>query len=353
MPERNIDTVLGAKREFLSSSIPALQELDVALLKVIESFSSAVEQSEGLNAAVGAVGKTAEETARKEAEAAAEKVEQYKKNEDTITALEREYKQLSLTTAESIALKVEEFQLQGATIEQAVKYQQLLNDIEEKKQGIADVRPSAAAYSDFGKLYEDEAIALQAGREGHTMYAESLNMLRGIQNAAYQAMEDQLMSFIETGKFSVGAFAKIVAQQVKIELVGMAAIAAVKAIFFTALGFGHLDMSNKPLAAAAFTSAKFLGMVGATSLAAAAGVNSLLEKSKDSSSGASSARGGLLSAYPAPGGAEPKQIQNITFQIYNPLSQQNWAEIAENNILPALKDASDRNIVMNVKTVYA
>ena len=148
-------------------------------LKVIESFSSAVEQSEELNAAVGAVGKTAEETARKEAEAAAEKVEQYKKNEDTITALEREYKQLSLTTAESIALKVEEFQLQGATIEQAVKYQQLLNDIEEKKQGIADVRPSAAAYSDFGKLYEDEAIALQAGREGHTMYAESLNMLRG------------------------------------------------------------------------------------------------------------------------------------------------------------------------------
>ena len=352
MPERNIDTVLGAKREFLSSSIPALQELDVALLKVIESFSSAVEQSEGLNAAVGAVGKTAEETARKEAEAAAEKVEQYKKNEDTITALEREYKQLSLTTAESIALKVEEFQLQGATIEQAVKYQQLLNDIEEKKQGIADVRPSAAAYSDFGKLYEDEAIALQAGREGHTMYAESLNMLRGIQNAAYQAMEDQLMSFIETGKFSVGAFAKIVAQQVKIELVGMAAIAAVKAIFFTALGFGLTAMGN-PLAAAAFTSAKFWAVVGATSLAAAAGVNSLLEKSKDSSSGASSARGGLLSAYPAPGGAEPKQIQNITFQIYNPLSQQNWAEIAENNILPALKDASDRNIVMNVKTVYA
>ena len=62
---------------------------------------------------------------------------------------------------------------------------------------------------------------------------------------------------------------------------------------------------------------------------------------------------GLLSAYPASGGEEPKQIQNITLQIYNPLSTQNWAEITENNILPALKAASDMNIVMNVKTVYA
>lgn len=63
--------------------------------------------------------------------------------------------------------------------------------------------------------------------------------------------------------------------------------------------------------------------------------------------------GGSMGAYPAPAQEEPKQTQNITLQIYNPLSQQNWAEIAENNIMPALKAASDRNIVMNVKTAYA
>lgn len=350
MAQRDMDTVFGAKGEFLSSTLSSLKELDIVLLKVIESFSSAVEQSEGLNAAVGVVGKTAEETACKEAEAVAKKAEQYKKNADTITALESEYKKLGATTAELIAIKTEEFQLQGATIEQAVEYMQLLNEIEEKKREIKDVSPFAAASSDFQTFYEAEAKALREGSEGHTMYAESLNMLRGIQTAAYQAMEDQLMRFIEAGKFSIGAFAKIVAQQVKIELVGMAAIAAVKAIFFTALGFGLTAMGN-PLAAAAFTSAKFWAVVGATSLAAAAGVNSLLGNSKNSSSGPVSASGRSLSAYPAQ--EEPKQTQNITLQIYNPLSTQNWAEIMENNIIPALKGASDRNIVMNVKTAYA
>ncbi|MBI5344762.1 MAG: hypothetical protein HZB83_05420 [Deltaproteobacteria bacterium] len=194
MPERDIDTVLGAKGEFLSSTLSSLKELDTAILKVIDSFSSAVKQAEGLNAAVGALGKTAEETARKEAEATAEKVGQYKKNEDTITALERGYKQLGATTAELIAMKVEEFQLQGATIEQAVRYMQLLNVIEEKKQGKTNVRPFAAAYSDFEKLYENEAKALKAGSEGHAMYRDSLNAMKGVQNAAYQAMEDQLIS---------------------------------------------------------------------------------------------------------------------------------------------------------------
>ncbi|HZX36537.1 MAG TPA: hypothetical protein VFF54_08645, partial [Thermodesulfobacteriota bacterium] len=81
--------------------------------------------------------------------------------------------------------------------------------------------------------------------------------------------------------------------------------------------------------------------------------NSLLGNSKNSSSGAVSTSGRSLSAYPAPEKEEPKQIQNITLQIYNPLSQQNWAEIIENNLLPALKSASDMNIMMNVKTVYA
>src|SRR3972149_5480512 len=138
MAQRDMDTVFGAKGEFLSPTISVLQNLDKALLKVIESFSSAVEQSNGLNAAVGAVGKTAEETARKEAEATAEKVEQYKKKEDTITALESEYKKLGATTDELLVMRVEEFQQQGATIEQTERYIKLLADIEEKKKTMGE-----------------------------------------------------------------------------------------------------------------------------------------------------------------------------------------------------------------------
>ncbi|VAV82531.1 hypothetical protein MNBD_DELTA01-1627 [hydrothermal vent metagenome] len=50
---------------------------------------------------------------------------------------------------------------------------------------------------------------------------------------------------------------------------------------------------------------------------------------------------------------EEKQTQRITMNIYNPLSEQNWAEIAENNIIPALNDASERNINLTVKTIAA
>ena len=61
--------------------------------------------------------------------------------------------------------------------------------------------------------------------------------------------------------------------------------------------------------------------------------------------------GGSPSAYPVPERLEAPaslQTQHITIQIYNPLSEQNWQEIAENNIIPALKDASERNIELTV-----
>src|SRR3989304_1471184 len=54
-------------------------------------------------------------------------------------------------------------------------------------------------------------------------------------------------------------------------------------------------------------------------------------------------------AYPVPtrvGEARPSQF--ITVQIYNPLSEQNWQKIVEDNIVPALRDAGDRNIAVNM-----
>lgn len=48
---------------------------------------------------------------------------------------------------------------------------------------------------------------------------------------------------------------------------------------------------------------------------------------------------------------ETKPTQNITVQIHNPLSTQNWAKIAEDNIVPALNAAQSRNINLNVRTM--
>lgn len=59
--------------------------------------------------------------------------------------------------------------------------------------------------------------------------------------------------------------------------------------------------------------------------------------------------GGSPGAYPVPTRVEDsKPSQFITVQIYNPLSEQNWQKIVEDNIVPALKDASDRNIAVNI-----
>ncbi|MBI5344761.1 MAG: hypothetical protein HZB83_05415 [Deltaproteobacteria bacterium] len=145
------------------------------------------------------------------------------------------------------------------------------------------------------------------------------------------------------------------AQQVKTELVGMAAIAAVKAIYFTALGFGLYAMSNPP-ASAAFTSAKFWAAVGAGSLAAAAGVQAMFFGG--AGGGAPSGSGGAAAFGKQSAGSLPmsldsnlpaRQNQNITVNIHNPLSDQNWQKIVEDNIVPALNDASNRNVNLVVK----
>ncbi len=57
--------------------------------------------------------------------------------------------------------------------------------------------------------------------------------------------------------------------------------------------------------------------------------------------------GGSLEAYPT---SEATPTQNVTIQIYNPLSSQNWAQIVEDDIIPALNDASDRNINITIGT---
>ncbi len=64
-------------------------------------------------------------------------------------------------------------------------------------------------------------------------------------------------------------------------------------------------------------------------------------------------KGGSANAYPVPQSHEQAlPTQNITVIIHNPLSQQNWAEIAESEIIPAINDAvGNRNIELTVETV--
>lgn len=63
--------------------------------------------------------------------------------------------------------------------------------------------------------------------------------------------------------------------------------------------------------------------------------------------------GGSSGAGPAPTRLteDSRPTQNVTIQIYNPLSTQNWSEIVENNIIPAINDAAGRNISVTVRNM--
>lgn len=60
--------------------------------------------------------------------------------------------------------------------------------------------------------------------------------------------------------------------------------------------------------------------------------------------------GGSPSAYPVPQRIEnegPTQV--ITIHINNPLSDQNWQRIVEDNIVPAIKEAGERNVSLRIR----
>ena len=176
-----------------------------------------------------------------------------------------------------------------------------------------------------------------------------------VSQLAYRAMENQMLSFIETGKFSVGAFAKQMAQDVKIELAGLAAKATVRALYETGLGFATW-WSNPAESAAHFTAATTLAGVAAASAGAAMAVNTA------TGGGAQREAPGTPGGLPIetmPRGEETREQdgktpQNITIQVYalDP-SSVNWDRITEQEIVPALNRAGDRNVQLQVNVVGA
>jgi len=58
--------------------------------------------------------------------------------------------------------------------------------------------------------------------------------------------------------------------------------------------------------------------------------------------------GGSPQAFPIQEGTG-NVAQTLTVNVYNPLSNENWDKIVEDNIAPALEGLSDRDIVLNIK----
>jgi len=160
------------------------------------------------------------------------------------------------------------------------------------------------------------------------------------------------LKLVEIHKFSIGEFAKVMAEQVKIELTGLSAKAAIWAIYETAMGLKDLAMGSPGTAGMHFAAAEEFGVIAGASLAAAAGVEALVpsgseesSSSSSSSSGSSSSSSSSVQAYDS---GTTGTTQQVTVNIYNPLSEQNWQKIVEESIVPALNNAAEKNISISV-----
>lgn len=106
--------------------------------------------------------------------------------------------------------------------------------------------------------------------------------------------------------------------------------------------------ANPPLAGLMAGIALAKGMAMARSIA-----SQKMTRSPGSSGGG---LGGSLPSSPGSstrpyGGLEEdatRGTQNLVVNIHNPLSDENWAKIVEDNIIPAIEDAGDRNVVIDM-----
>jgi hypothetical protein len=177
-----------------------------------------------------------------------------------------------------------------------------------------------------------------------------------IRNAATKSMEVQLLRLVETHQFSAKAIAQAIMQETKAQLIGLAAEAAVRALYFTAIG---LAASSGPWGVATFgnpgawfaAAGTMAGIAGAA-LAGAAAVNAIsgpgAQTASSGAPGSSPSNPSYTSGVPEPSSAPAatNQVTHVTVNIHNPLSTQNWDEIMELDVAPAIVRATSRGVAM-------
>ena len=189
------------------------------------------------------------------------------------------------------------------------------------------------------------AMAAQIVADNQLM-AWSRQATANITGKANQAMENQILSLIETGKFSIGAFAQIMAQQVKIELVGIAAKAGIEALYYGARGLAATAMGD-PRAGAWFAAAGQMALIAGAAGVAAAGVQAI------AGGGAERPAAGTPGGIPVrvDTGDERRGDEKPPLEIH---IHQNAAIIGtgeaaafyEEVLLPVMEDAGDRDVIL-------
>jgi len=208
---------------------------------------------------------------------------------------------------------------------------------------------------------EEEIIAASESTtmivvENDKKMAQSAQWRANITGRANSAMQQSILGLVETGKFSVGAFANIMAQQAKIELTGIAAKAGVQAIYYTGRGLAATAMGD-PRASGWFAAAGQMALITGAATAAASAVHAVA---------------GGSAGKPAPGtaGGEPigtqeagaliglsdieeaRPVQHITLNIkaLDP-SEINWDNYSEHIVDTINRAGAERDVKITMEAV--
>ncbi len=208
---------------------------------------------------------------------------------------------------------------------------------------------------DIQAFHAERGVAISDAMTGsilanNKMMVMSKQAMASLSGKANQAMENQMLSLIETGKFSVGAMAQIMAQQVKIELAGLAARAAVQAIYFTAMGIAGSTPWGAAIVgpgAAWFAAAGQMALVAGAALAGAAVVNAVAGGAAERPEPGTP--GGIPIQVDSGGGREEARDEKTPLQIIinqnaGVIGTAEAAKFYEDTLLPIINEGGDRDV---------
>jgi len=340
-----------------------------------ESASALMDYERAIRLVGSAHDKTAEQLAeaiRKESALRELRKKEQEAEEQRVRISEEQLVQLAAATlrlgaskTELMAIEALAFINAGANLEQLARYNQLLLEQTEREQAIALAKDAAGPQQDAQleafKAYQlQKQAVMDAAFQREVEYEDALLDRHltdiAVRAQAEQSAEQQILNM----KFAAGnqtvALMTLIGQ--KSQLAAVAALTLQKG-----LALAQVFISTKVAAARALAelgpiagppvaaSISAWGHVQMALIAATGIAEAALGGGGSAGIGGGGGVGALPIVPPALSRADARPTQAISINIYNPLASQNWKEIVEDNIIPALNDAADRNISVTVRNM--
>lgn len=317
-----------------------------------------------------------------------------------IIEVEMATEKLTASKERLLQLDIIAFASQGATTAQLLQYVEVLKKKQQVEAEMADKETRMAAAVAFAELTQSETAMLQSeyDKRQAALVAHNAQMLIEKQKsgatdeeteALHLSMIAQMQAFSlqvneEYAELSVSINGKMYRMMTTAQAQAFGQMAANLNYLYTESGSKYRLLFEMAKAfaisqtiintykdaiagAAALSGIPVIGPALAMAYKATAIATGLMAVSKIASTQPGSTAGGNLGSSGFSGGgyngaaapeslsrkSEEKPTQNITIIINNPLSEQNWEKITQDNIVPAINAAGERNVKISLRAVEA